>query len=156
MGECKNCRYRNKQPNQYPCSIGVYQMRYSHNCLMWKKPLLFQRIITKHESEEIKMRCVKVKENSNLYKYFKNITLVVANDKGCWSGIPIYGCITADEEKFYKGILAMDKKNNVKGFESVEDVEDYWLRGGDGSMFTIPDDELIEIKPVKKDGEKSE
>lgn len=90
------------------------------------------------------IRYAKVKESSSFYKYFKDVTLTVGY-KGCWSGIPIYGCVTKDERRFYEGVLAMDKEDNIKGFESVIEVEEYWLRGGDGSMMVIPEDELIII-----------
>lgn len=91
------------------------------------------------------MRCAIAKESSSFYKYFKDVTLVVADDKGCWSGIPIYGCTVADEQKFYEGILVMDQDDNVHGFESVKEVEEFWLAGGDGSLLVVPEDELLII-----------
>ena len=79
-----------------------------------------------------KMEVVKVEVTSGeLYPYLKGITLVgriAQEDKG---NFIVYGCIKEDEEKFYNGILKYDKDCNYMGFETVEEVVNYWTKIGD-------------------------
>jgi len=49
----------------------------------------------------------------------------------------LFGCAVDDEPKFYRGIFEMDKAYEVFGFESVEDVKEFWEEGGDGCLLHI-------------------
>lgn len=66
------------------------------------------------------MKAAKVLETSDMYKYFKDITLVVGDERN--NEVPIYGCITDDEEKFYRGILEYDNDNPFFNFENVQEI----------------------------------
>nr|WP_278001807.1 hypothetical protein [Clostridium botulinum] len=44
MGECKNCRFKNKTYLDHPCSTGSYQMLYSNKCFMWKKERWWKKV----------------------------------------------------------------------------------------------------------------
>lgn len=70
--------------------------------------------------------------SGGLLNYLKDIRLFgrFADD----GDFRLYGCHSDDEPQFYAGILAYDQQNPVHGFETVEEVESYWIDGGDMLM----------------------
>jgi hypothetical protein len=60
----------------------------------------------------------------NLYNYLKDVDLVGRiQDDGEFI---MYGCENEDQEKFYKGLLDYDKFTEEMGWETVEDVKEFW------------------------------
>lgn len=46
----------------------------------------------------------------------------------------VFGCRNEDQGRFYKGILEYDKSTEIVGFETVEEVKDWWEDGSDMLM----------------------
>ena len=69
------------------------------------------------------------------YDYLKDIDLFGRITEA--GDFVLYGCKTKDEPKFYQGILEMDQADEIFGFESVEEVKEFWLDGGDGCLLYI-------------------
>lgn len=83
------------------------------------------------------------KHTSDFYKYFEKIVIAVSEKKD--NGRAVLGCVDSYQDKFYKGILEMDLDNPVMGFKTVEEVEEYWLGGGDGHFLVVNEEDLIVI-----------
>ena len=75
--------------------------------------------------------------SGELYPYLKEIKLVGRVREESNNDFIIYGCIRGYEMKFYKGILEYDKATEIMGFNSVEEVEEFWLDGGEGMFLTV-------------------
>lgn len=60
----------------------------------------------------------------------------------------VFGCKDEDQERFYKGILEFDNRNQIHGFKSIEEVKEYWEESGD--MFLTIEEGQYEIVEEKK------
>lgn len=80
-----------------------------------------------------------------LYPYLKNIEIIgrVQSDR---EQFYVFGCKEEDEKQFYKAILEKDKSEGTLGFNTVEEVEQFWLNGCDGMFLAAEkgDYEIIE------------
>lgn len=72
-----------------------------------------------------------------LYPYLKNIKLVGRVREEYNNDFIIYGCIRGYEQEFYRGILDYDEVTGIIGFNDVEDVEEFWMDEGDGTLLVI-------------------
>ena len=72
--------------------------------------------------------------SGSLHKHLKNIELVGKIRDG---GFVVFGCKNEDQDCFYRGLLGYDKETGVHGWETVSDVEEYWMGGGDGMMLSV-------------------
>ncbi len=79
-----------------------------------------------------------------LQPYLKNIKLVGRIREESNNDFIIYGCIRGYEQEFYQGILDYDKATGIIGFDSVEDVEEFWIEEGEG-MFLVLDNRDYEV-----------
>lgn len=60
----------------------------------------------------------------DLFEYLKDIDIVGRVDED--GDFRVFGCKDEDQDRFYQGILAYDKSDPVQGFETVEDVKEWW------------------------------
>jgi hypothetical protein len=69
------------------------------------------------------------------YEYLKDINLFgrVTEEED----FVLFGCAVEDEPKFYQGIYEMDQMDEVFGFESADEVKEFWEDGGDGCLLHI-------------------
>lgn len=67
--------------------------------------------------------------SGKLHQYLKDVEILgrVTKDEE----FIIYGCKIKDERKFYQGILNYDKSVGIQGFETIKEVEKYWLEHGE-------------------------
>jgi NADPH-dependent curcumin reductase CurA len=85
----------------------------------------------------------------NLHEHLKNIDIVGRIDD-CGDFI-VFGCKKEDEERFYKAILEYDKKVNVQGFETVEQVREWWEEEADMQMYIDKGDfEMVHSQGILK------
>lgn len=76
--------------------------------------------------------------DGELHPYLKDIKLVGRVREEYNNDFIIYGCIRGYEQEFYQGILDFDKATGGEmGFNCVEDVEVFWMDGGDGMFLVI-------------------
>lgn len=79
--------------------------------------------------------------SGELYPYLKDIGIIGRREKET-EKLYIYGCITKDEERFYKGVLEACKANeNILGLKTIEETEEFWLNGCEGMFLTISNED---------------
>jgi len=78
--------------------------------------------------------------SGELYPYLKEIKLVGRVREESDNDFIIYGCIRGYEDEFYKGILDYDKATEIMGFDSVEEVENFWTEAR-GMFLVLENDE---------------
>ena len=64
-----------------------------------------------------------------LYEYLKDISIVGRVDEN--GEFKVFGCKNEDQDIFYQGILDYDRMAQVNGFESVEEVKEWWENEAD-------------------------
>ena len=67
--------------------------------------------------------------NGNLQQYLKNIDIYGRIDES--GKFVVWGCKNIDQPRFYKALLDMDKADPVQGWETVEEVKDWWENEAD-------------------------
>ncbi len=67
--------------------------------------------------------------SGKLYEHLNDVQLFGRIDEK--NDFIIYGCQDKDQTEFYNGILEYDKATNIQGFQSVEEVKEYWEEMGD-------------------------
>ena len=87
-----------------------------------------------------------------LFDYLKDVVIVgkVKEDEEYF----VFGCHQDQEDKFYKGILEMEKEVGDSGFglNSVKEVREFWEGGCDGCFLTVDKDcfEVLTQEDVDK------
>jgi NADPH-dependent curcumin reductase CurA len=69
------------------------------------------------------------------YDYLKTIDIV--GPVGVVGDLIVYGCKDADQPRFYEGLFNMDKTDPVQGWQTAEDVKEWWEEGGDGMLMYV-------------------
>lgn len=86
------------------------------------------RGVTKKYPDEQKKELPKVCfvriTGGELHEYLKDIDIVGSPREN--GEFVIYGCKDEDQPRFYQGLLHYDKKTGVQGWETVEDVAEWW------------------------------
>ena len=58
----------------------------------------------------------------------------------------VYGCKNEDQPRFYQGILDYDKETDIQGFETVEQVKEWWEEEADMLLHISKGDfEIVEV-----------
>ncbi len=94
----------------------------------------------KEESKKDNLRFAKV-TGGEVYPFLKDLRLFGLVDGDTFR---LYGCHVDDEKAFYKGIYDLDQSDPVIGFESLEEVENYWVNQGGDMILVIEEFEVIE------------
>lgn len=68
----------------------------------------------------------------------------------------IYGCKDDDQHRFYQGLLNYDKKTGVQGWETVEDVAEWWKEPDMLLVVNKGDYELVYRQPEETKNESLE
>lgn len=58
------------------------------------------------------------------YEYLKDIDIFGRIDEE--GDFIVFGCRDEDQLKFYQGLLDMDRADPFQGWETVEDVKEFW------------------------------
>lgn len=98
------------------------------------------------------MKCTFAKVTGGpLYTHLKDLRLYGGLDGDTFR---LYGCHVDDEKAFYKGVFDYDQENPEIGFDSPEEVEEYWMMGGD-MILVIEEFEVIEqeVRDAKTDND---
>lgn len=68
-----------------------------------------------------------------LQNFLKDIDIVGRVDES--GDFAVFGCKDEDQQRFYKGILDYDKKTDIQGFETVEEVKKWWEECADMTLY---------------------
>ena len=102
------------------------------------------RIIWRSEAQmDFKPVFAKITGGSQ-YEYLKDIELLGrVDDDGSFI---VWGCRDADQPKFYQGLLDIDKACPAIGWETAEEVKEWWEEGGEGLLMYVDkgDFEIVE------------
>lgn len=96
--------------------------------------------------------------SGELYPYLKDITLYGRIEDGqggeTIGKFYIHGCKDEEQKQFYKGILQwLNESINKFGFETVDEVEQFWIDSCDGMFLTIEEGDyeaIVDIKETEK------
>ena len=84
----------------------------------------------------------------DLFEHLKDIDICGRLDET--GEFVIYGCKDEDQGRFYKGILSYDKVTEINGFETIEEVKEWWEEEADMLLYVSKDDFEIVDEPMQK------
>lgn len=80
-------------------------------------------------------------KSGEMHKYLHDV--VLAGNKKEDGRFAVYGCTIETEAIFYKGILDSSNETGYPDlFDTVEEVEEWWIDGGDGMILTIDENDF--------------
>jgi hypothetical protein len=71
--------------------------------------------------------------SGELHEFLKDIDIVGRVDD--LGDFVVFGCRNEDQPRFYQGILDYDKKTEIQGFETVEQVKEWWEECADMLLY---------------------
>jgi hypothetical protein len=100
-----------------------------------------QRSVFKmRRSEDMKIAFARV-ISGDLYDYLKDVDIAGRVDES--GDFVIWGCKDEDQPKFYRGILEYDKKTEIQGFQTIEQVKEYWEEMADMLLYIAKGDYIL-------------